>query len=340
MDMTWNDCINYQLIQWVLETWNEKCKPIETEFWWETIQNILAGKWYDIVAYAPYNTDNYDMKINWSPIIWNNESLYISNSIYQHRYNPATTFFIDGSISCTNIHDTQLHNTWFPVSGNIFSSLYVWWDYGNWVFLDNSNLGALFNDYLKYNISSLGLSPSWSWFAIEMSVRWASLKRTGSGTYTLFSNGTSGPKLYLNNSRLYVWTSLYISLTPDLKNQLETHNFYKVVFEYKNWTRTLSLYDDYTLLQEVSNSMTISSVNNLYIWWEQSSCSAFWYTYTCYINQWNDIIDYVKIYKKDSSPASAPSPITTRAAWWGVWPIIEVIRGAWGWLNVHTVPWG
>jgi hypothetical protein len=321
MDMTWNDCVNYQLKKWVKETWDQRCKSIKTEFWWETIQNILAGKWYDIVAYAPYNTGFNMNTISW-PIT--NSFSGIEDSNYE-KYNIWTQFFNDRG-SDTSLIWANLNNLWFTVSKENSKSLYRWWRYGKWVFLDNHD----YNDYLKYSIpNSLGLS-SWSWFAIEMSVRGSSLKRTDSTyTYTLFSNWTSGPKLSLNNSKLkiYITSSSFYEMwiTNDLKNQLKNHIFYKVVFEYKNWTWTLSLYDDYKLIKEVSKSMFISSVSELYIWWEKTTTSP-----GSYIYQWNDIIDYVKFYKKDSSPAPAPSPITTRAPWWGVWPIIEVTRGAWG----------
>ncbi|MDP2104333.1 MAG: hypothetical protein Q8K26_05425, partial [Candidatus Gracilibacteria bacterium] len=153
------------------------------------------------------------------------------------------------------------------------------------------------DSYLKYNLSPLGLKDK---FAIEMSVRGSALKRNDSLNYTLFKLGNSylnintyvsdgGRRLKITNNGVNL-QKIYIN---DLINSLQDNKFYRVIVEYKVLGVKIYIYDgNQKILESIASTGTnfdFGTLNYLYVGVEYNGS---------YINQWNDIIDYVKIYKK------------------------------------------
>jgi hypothetical protein len=163
---------------------------------------------------------------------------------------------------------------------NIFVKENSWLDIKNWfkgIVLDNHN----YDDFLKYDFESSVLS--WS-FAIEMQVRAEALKRT-SWKYYLLDWGT-GNKLYMNN-----WVL-------ELNNLTTTWSLASVK---TTWISTISLIKDWTKIEVkidwdtiISKNMPLANSSYYNIWNFYSGPSNYF--------QWNDVIDYVKIYKKVPLP--------------------------------------
>lgn len=190
-----------------------------------------------------------------------------------------------------------------------------------WIYLDKNASG--YPDYLKYNISPLQLS--WP-FTIEMSVRWAALKRT-TGTGILFSipNPSDSSKyLYLANrwglfkfwySSLSAWF-YYIANSPIRQlDKLDNNSFYivKILYKqslidpttdhwiypyhYRNFEMSIKNKDWSDIIPFNINKFPYAEQ-----WWNDKN--SFFTPQQIYIgsdpsgnNQWNDIIDWVKIYK-------------------------------------------
>ncbi len=153
-------------------------------------------------------------------------------------------------------------------------------------------------DFLQYNISPLSLS--WSDFAIEMSVRGAALKRNDSNFYHLFNLNTTSWYLTLDYSKVY-WMTVNLNSSPSqiftsipyntLNNNLQNNIFYKVLVNYNtSWKVDLKIIWEnwYNIIWSNTSYINILSPNTyLFIWSNYN-----------YMKQWNDIIDYVKIYRK------------------------------------------
>jgi hypothetical protein len=127
-----------------------------------------------------------------------------------------------------------------------------------------------------------------------MSVRGEALKRVSVANYYLFNSDTY--RLFMKNSLWYemfsiIQAPLTTPFLPFLNNfsvsNLNNNSFYKTIFkkDWTNWTLSLNWYSTWS----TSLSWTLSLWNILNIWNFNSSPSSL---------QWNDIIDYVKIYKK------------------------------------------
>lgn len=165
---------------------------------------------------------------------------------------------------------------WYDASKILdnFNRLKSWmsYDWSAWIVIDNDNTAG--QDYLPYDLSSLNLWTDW---AIEMSVRGEDLNRW-TNNYTLLNIPTvikifSNPTYWfwiLEKSTNYnfIWkinTNWYKKILVTRKNNLFTLN--------ANWLST-------TL--NVTNSS-----NSIYIGWHNS-----------WVDQWNWIINFFKIYKK------------------------------------------
>jgi len=103
-----------------------------------------------------------------------------------------------------------------------------------WIFIDNNNY-----DCLRYHIGRLRLG-SWSWFAIEMSVRWGALKRTIPKNYYLFGllSGWQFNEFRLYKNTQHLCGGPCIGDFDNIKKVITDDNkFYKVISEYiRNWS--------------------------------------------------------------------------------------------------------
>lgn len=280
--------------------------PLRVIFGTETIDNTLATSSYNLVWYAGYNLQN-DLNLYWLQSIiiddWHDNNALEDNNDKYVQYDSTLNIFK------TTSADYTISNSGLPsfVSRYNWKAIYKWGTYGNWVFVDNFNSPNGSPDHLKYNIWDLNLT-SWSWFAIEMSVRGAALKRN-SLWYVLFDIPWVSWWDWLrlstyNNEWLYLWkhttsNNQIISYTSLSSIITDLNKFYKVIVTY-NWLSNMKIfiYDwtnkiwESTLYTWWNSTISVNiwNINNIYIW--------SYYTNTTYIWQWNDIIDYVKIYGK------------------------------------------
>lgn len=247
---------------------------------WECIDKELSiDDDYELVAYAPYN-GTWDILLYSSNPITTHSGSVLTNTCY-----PNYSSSFQSNFSSCGLNTTDYSPYTFDVGNSYFSTPTIPWFKG-WIFLDNySGDGA---DYLKYTWLSL-----WSDFAIEMSVRGAALKRIWD-KYYLYSNWAWNNNIIIDaswNLKLYDGTSKQIESTSINIPTDNYNNFYRVIYK-KDWSDVE--------LKIVSHTWsTVSSVqwtwsndlwNDLYIWSKKDKT-----------NQWNDIIDYVKIYKKNTS---------------------------------------
>lgn len=179
----------------------------------------------------------------------------------------------------SGIRDSVNDNNWesFPnwcETTNSFCDI----DWVKWVFIWSWTTIA---DYIKYTgLDSLNLWPN---FAIEMSVRTPTVNNS---TRYLFQ--LDKYKSYLSNlNYLYLQNPTTTSIYPNFDNNLDWI-FHKVI--------ATKLWNDYNLLIDWENKWTFNTGASI----EFSQWLYIWnfYTWTNYLNQWNNIIDYVKVYKK------------------------------------------
>lgn len=247
--------------------------PLTVIFGNETITNNLASNWYNLIGYAGYNIADYSMIIAGKTIHY--ASWDSINSCL-----PSLSWTTFNNNSCTD--DTTKEYLRHPLLNSSFtknSSFNIWTNY--WIFLDNAGS----DDFLKYNIWDLLLNTS-TWFAIEMNVRGAALKRLNQ-TYTLFNFSNWlwlklenwNISLFTGNSwKLILWNSINIGTT-------DYDKFFKIIVYAENNKVYVSIPE--LLLNSDYLNFTNTSFSDMYIWSNSSKT-----------NQWNDMIDYVKIYKK------------------------------------------
>ncbi len=289
-------------------------------------QEVKCPKWKEkfatfgcqdenLVAYAPYNKswdifmytkDSYVLWMSSSGVVWTLQEYSLPlNTINTNRISkPAlsTTTF-----SCNPTFDT---NSWTFTSGcdwgeendgvwkkwpiEMIESLWaLYYNSGSSYFqLDRNNwwifIWTLTGAFIKYDMRALWLKDK---FVIEMGVRGAALKRIPDLTkpYYLFNTNLNllldifSLNLYdwNNNKQIGTWTIFNLWL----KNN-ELYNVQVTV----DWTkrRILQIINkNNSILYNISGTGSYYLDDHINIWnkqWEK---------------QWNDIIDYVKIYKID-----------------------------------------
>ena len=156
---------------------------------------------------------------------------------------------------------------------NQITKTHSWFTVSNWM-LNASWTGG----YLKYE----NLNLDWG-FAIEMSVRGEALNRNWN--YTLFKLSDNNNKLELqNDDNIFFWDSYWLKYN----NQITTTGFDKVTLINDNWSISLKI--NWNEVTWTWNPPNILLITDILIWAN--------YIFWAYSNQWNDIIDYVKIYNK------------------------------------------
>lgn len=290
-----------------LQSVTNPCLPEEIEIAWECVSKTLSWvSGYELVAYAPYNISwwlNLHLAVGWTWTLTNG-GIIASNCVPPFEGTTWNNLFFKSYNSTTN--DLNYYNSWCPEfspphSFTTFDGFLNWATFnGNWFFnmgngikwilLDNHNS----DDYIKYSWLDL-----WSNFAIEMSVRGTALLRnTTSVQFYLFKS---------DNYYLKMWNTLWVekfqlkegtankldqSLPSPITSTLATNpnNFYKVVF-IKNW----SVWKLFINWEQLWTNFSVTQLlgNNIYIWSLDFGEN--------YYHQWNDIIDYVKIYNLSSN---------------------------------------
>ena len=258
--------------------------------WRYCTENNLRGSW-QVVAYAPYDEVGDIKMYTWS---WSNNHItpeqqaVTINSCIPLKDGNNNWFKNDGCLTNdiiinNNNNNWLWQNTSYDTDNSFFDIPQI---SVKWIFIDNKNN----NDYLKYTLPPDLIS--WSGFAIEMSVRGGALKRrdaTNNNPYTLFSF-YSGGYLTLNHWNFNINGNNLDNNTIFNINNDNDNDFYKVIF-INNWN--LSIFDKSNgKIYSTWSNLTINTSWDFYVWSNKYNSEE------AYIQQWNDIIDYVKIYKK------------------------------------------
>lgn len=142
-------------------------------------------------------------------------------------------------------------------------------DWTNWVFIDKEWTWNL-QDYLKYS----NLDLTWD-FAIEMNVR---VPNDTDKHYILFN---AYLKLYIGKDDWKLYLNGY-------SNDLLTKWVFNKIYVIKEWSKVyVSVWNSNS---KIDTNQSITTISELWVWYYQWSSN--------YSFQLNDIIDYVKIYKK------------------------------------------
>lgn len=255
----------------------------------ECVENTVFkddSRW-NVHAYAPFNED---LRIHYHTWTSNEPtgSWHLSDKDSQWNifwiYDAIKKEFTSTRINSLSWANLSYDTLGFFVKRDDNLALYQWGE-NKGLFIENDNTSG-WNDYLKYTTPSL----SWS-FMIETSVRGWALKR--SGTYTLWESwGVKLEKIietWTNNLSLKWIDSNSLNITQwDFYNSLNDNDFYKVLAGVDDNQAFIKIYDKKNnLIVESSSTASSSSISSLYIGSDTSK-----------ENQWNDIIDYVKIYTK------------------------------------------
>lgn len=258
---------------------NSFIDPI-TKTW--CVENSLWSDW-KIKAYAPYNRPgDLSMYISWSSLWGSNTWIYPDDCLAFTFSNNLFSCDLNWSKQVIPFYQNSSwqNSSFFTLNGTI-----------SWILIDNYQYATKpISDFLSYT----NITPYLTWdFAIEMSVRGGALRRTNTETFTLFNitNGTNNFYLkYKRTKWLYLWNInigtwvLWDSISDNNQN-----TFYKIIAKCEEDTCSLSI-PDLNNYSTWNLTQPIQSFTNLYIWSE--------YNNNAYKNQWNDIIDYVKIYKR------------------------------------------
>jgi hypothetical protein len=213
---------------------------------------------FELVAYAPYNqVGDLNLYNSGSNIYWSLSSTWILN-------------WTNWTEKSREICDEK-------TSDQAKGFCQIWWI--KWVFIKQPD------DSLSYSWVVLN---SWSWFVIEMSVRWEDLMRNDLTFYYLFDSNDN--KLFLYNLKwnLYLKSFDWIDTKKiEIKiNSLEKNKFYKIIA----WVKNNKMF----LVIPALNYKKIEK----YIWWNRDTLYI-WVNNDGWTKkeQWNSIIDYIKIYK-------------------------------------------
>lgn len=267
----------------------------------------------NLVAYAPYNesgdiymnTDNWDilwfetvMVVSKNYMSWTYTKLEDTKTLktnllpkiwglnYTPYYNTYNSIFESSSEDTSRLTANFVTPLWL-VKYNSWTSFmsYPGWNWG--IFIDNDWV-----EYIKYNLKELNLKDK---FSIEMSVRGGALNRMDNKYYKLFTlwSWTNILSLDKVNNYLSLWAPPgYKTVSINLSPKFDSNSFYKVLLKINSTKRSLEILDLksnilYSWIESSGNIISLFS-NDLYIWSLSSTSSS---------KQWNDIIDYVKIYK-------------------------------------------
>lgn len=139
-----------------------------------------------------------------------------------------------------------------------------------WIFLNKNP----WNDFIKYS----NLNLSWD-YIIKMNVRLSRDKKSW-WPYYLLNSKNENLNLYIQNRRVNkIWKKI--------NNKYFDDNFHTFTL-YNNWNLKI----DWDSLWTIS----INPFSNLYVWANYFN-NPFPSSHIEYIKQWNDIINYIKIYK-------------------------------------------
>lgn len=256
-----------------------KCSDA-VDYAWFKAKNCLFNDDYELIWYAPYDVaSNYSMYTNSWSITNNNMNLNHAERLGDIPDDWSWNW------ARSNFYYNQKKSIW-------------------WILIDNKEWWVNpRQDYLYYEKPFDGIVNG----AVEIWVRWEALKRKDWETYTLFSFWNN--KIYLHDKKIKFNSNKIFEINDDFEDKIKKDEMYMLVIRSDNQTMYIKNYNWVDIFEKWGiNQFTFSG--DLCVWvnceitrWNNQS--------TSYSNQWNDIIDYVKIYKKDLPISTTWSTITT-----------------------------
>jgi len=255
------------------------CNTVEINWVCQTTENNIQG--WNLVAFAPYNylyhpihpTNNSNINNQLSYKMYTTPWVSISLIKAEYLADPGDDTNTSTGLITTPGNLSKLT----PIDNHNFYKTPNWYwtlETATWIYLDK--IGN--QDKLKYHLPSNIYNND---FIIEISVRWAALKKSSYNYLLIFGD----LKLFkYTNGKLYFkddsGSTKYIT-NSDITSEISNDNkFYKVIIK-KIWSSyELKLW---TLSRTLTN-ITLSK--HFYVWYGD------WND-----RQWDDIIDYVKIYQ-------------------------------------------
>jgi len=264
---------------------------------WESYNSTIHFSPFTIITLIPHNTLTWAILqnnnlvqeyLNEYPVqpvqylTWGNIP---NNSLYaKAEYNSINNYTLEKNPSWTISAHTQWlahaldDSIWIIGMEKLSWTNHNFYSYNweIWIFLDNYWSGNN-QDYLYYNIDSD--NDLWNNFKIEINARLSSIKSTWWPYYLLnwVEGSTDAFELYIEGWKInWTWTEIPNSKFDNNFHTFSIDNTWKVVLDWNVdlWT------------------ITINKFNKLYVWVNYDN--LFWISY---IQQYNDIINYLKIYK-------------------------------------------
>ncbi|MCK9272255.1 FecR family protein [Candidatus Gracilibacteria bacterium] len=242
----------------------------------------------NLVVYAPYdNIGDLYMYSN-SPTVDNKKLEPRTDYVASAKYDGGNYYRSDLIDSDTNISNPN--GVTYPTG---ISGINLWEYSSSFISMNTGDRGVVVfpyqSAYMKYDLTNLNLGDS---FSIEMSVRGGALKRSSlNKNFTLFDFGGNN-KLVLNTYSLSNKLQLFVNGTEKSINisdfsNLDSNKFYKITASFNVNKFNLEVAGDgFDKLGQGTQENTLLTQNTIYIGSDISN-----------YNQWNDIIDSVKIYK-------------------------------------------
>ncbi len=240
----------------------------------ECVENTLfkINKNWKVTQFLPLDEDLIYYDSNW-------------NSLSQ-----TWSWYIDNNYESINLNASNLNLKKLKTNLDIYKLTNKNWEVTKWLYIDNHHDSKLWNDYLKYTIGDWWIINN---YAIEISVRWWAIKRNSN--YYLYHLWENKLKLWESRSKYYLsfWKGVYsnIYMGEDINNKLVDDRFYKVISTCVDNKANIYIYDKDILLVSWNWVWYCNSINNtdFFIWSNNKQ-----------LYQWDDIIDYVKVYVLDT----------------------------------------
>ncbi len=218
----------------------------------------LTASWYTLYAYAPYDVEK-------------------NYNMYKSWSTDIVKDFKPEALNHASSNTGLIDNWWSWINGTNF---YTKWN-DKWILLDNVwNTWDNDKDYLKYSWLNL-----WDDFAIEMNVKFP-MNNPNSDRYLFDFNNTLKAYFDYNYWKLFIKNSTAIFSAIDLSTYYDWM-FHNIVLKNEKWNYSLYI-DKNNLWTNIINNYPIYNNGSILFIWSKND----------YSKQFNDIINYVKIYKK------------------------------------------
>lgn len=252
--------------------WEEECI--------EKNDNLDEG--WNLVAYAPFN--NFEFKPTYEKPT-NKEKIYgFHRDTWNIQVHSTTNLIQTWWGACTpglewdTFKNNYCGNSWEISWFNTHSHL-IQKDGETWVFIDNFNDDTILKYEFWENFKDLNN------FVFEINIRWAALKRIDYKNYYLVDNDNF--KVYLFKWSLVLNINGQILSIPKSEIDLIINNnyYYNIFIKSNDWEVSLWL-DTFTTTELISSDISLGRYQ--YIWVNKDWTKS----------QWNDVINYIKIYEK------------------------------------------